>query len=196
MNTYTKICLISLGGVAGGVVGYLVADLVIYKISKKDSFYDENENSDLEFYKEVSNEYKPKNYNEISKPDLAGLAAPFRDHEVLWRLISQKEYLKNNVFEKSEVLYYENDQVFADEEENKIENPEELFGPTPLSNLGHLSNDPSVVYIRNLARNTDYEITSVDGSYTELVGGEVIEEEIVEEKPKKKKGPNSEGNGN
>jgi hypothetical protein len=70
------------------------------------------------------------------------------------------------------VTYYEKDDVLLDEREQDLIS--DLDGVVGLNNLqlfGHGSGDPNVVYVRNDAIDSDFEICRNPGSYAEEVHG-------------------------
>lgn len=127
---------------------------------------------------------KPVDYNAISrkngssKPDLTELAkeklGEKETEEVLASasspdapyVISLESYA--NEFEehqKINITYYEKDDVFTDQNNDVISNPERLVGMDAILKLGQESGDPDTVYIRNLKLETDYELIRLKKSY-------------------------------
>lgn len=84
-------------------------------------------------------------------------------------VISQQEFDSDDGYSKSSLAYYEDDKVLANENDYVL-NIEEIIGLDSLDHFGDMSGDPTVVYVRNLSLNSDYEVQLVHGSYKHLVG--------------------------
>lgn len=95
------------------------------------------------------------------------------DMEMAIRMIDVERFEMDQSFGKAYVNWYDEDNVF-EEDLLKIDNPYDDFGTANGDSLfsGADQRDrPDIVYIRNEKLGTDYEITRVHGSYTNLVGG-------------------------
>jgi hypothetical protein len=76
------------------------------------------------------------------------------------------------------VTYFEGDDVLVDEKDEVITKKDEVVGMDNLSQFGHGSGDPNVVYVRNAHLGVDYEILRHKGHYAKEVLG--LEEESLE----------------
>lgn len=76
------------------------------------------------------------------------------------------------------VTYFEGDDVLVDEKDEVITKKDEAVGMDNLSQFGHGSGDPNVVYVRNAHLGVDYEILRHKGHYAKEVLG--LEEESLE----------------
>ena len=88
--------------------------------------------------------------------------------------IDGEEFINAHYMEKSYINWYERDNVF-EEDLGIIEDPFRTFGVTDGHELfkdADLRPDPDIVYLRNEKLTTDFEITRIHGSYSDLVGGE------------------------
>lgn len=88
-------------------------------------------------------------------------------------MIDAERFMDDHTNNKAYVNWYEKDNVF---EEDLIvtRDPAQSFGTADGSDLfksPELRDDPDTVYIRNNKQCTDYEITRIHGSYSEMVGG-------------------------
>lgn len=88
-------------------------------------------------------------------------------------VIDAERFMDDHTNDKAYVNWYEKDNVF---EEDLIvtKDPAKSFGTADGSDLfksPELREDPDTVYIRNNKQCTDYEITRIHGSYSEMVGG-------------------------
>ena len=72
-------------------------------------------------------------------------------------------------FDKETLTYYEGDDTIADEQDVMIDNVRLLLGEDPFK-FGYLSEDPSIVYIRNGSFSTDYELIKDSRGYAEMIG--------------------------
>lgn len=70
-------------------------------------------------------------------------------------------------FEKESVYFYQDDNIFADDEEEVIVNSENVVGIITEEIFG----DCDVIHVRNEGTETDYEVIRVKGSYSEMVQG-------------------------
>lgn len=89
-------------------------------------------------------------------------------------IITHDEFMANeNEWNQEELTYYDGDNILTEEEGDEIVPPTEaeMRIGMHLVSFGIESNDPNVVYVRNVGRETEYEITRVPGKYTVLVMG-------------------------
>jgi hypothetical protein len=80
-------------------------------------------------------------------------------------------------FTQIQLTYYAGDGVLADDRDDVIEDPATLVGVEFPKWFGDLSGDENVVFIRNGAREADFEITRSEGKYSEEVAGFLPEPE-------------------
>lgn len=73
-------------------------------------------------------------------------------------------------YDKLSIEYYEEDQIFSDENGDVIDNPLELFNGAE-DHFGEGSDDKNFVYVRNDRFGIDYEIYRDSGSYQRKVLG-------------------------
>lgn len=77
-------------------------------------------------------------------------------------------YSEERGYSQITLTYYVADDILCDEEDAPIYNYTDVIGPFK---FGHGSGDPNVFYIRNDARQAEYEILQHHGSYAEEVLG-------------------------
>lgn len=80
-------------------------------------------------------------------------------------------------YDQIQLFYYAGDGVLADDREDIIEDPATIVGVEFPKWFGDLSGDENVVFIRNGARDVDFEITRSEGKYGEEVAGELPDPE-------------------
>lgn len=186
-----KFLYIGLGMAAGGIVGYLIADYLVYAIRQAEfekevaGFLPDDDPEGVVVTLVTKNEEDGKKvpYNEIMKAELKDLAKPY-ETETGPYIVSMEDWATFNPgYEKAMVTYYEVDGVYANEQEDSIESPQNLFGPNIHLHFGEESDDPDVVYVCNPPEETLFEIIRLHESYKEQVLGE------VKPAPKKKRGP-------
>jgi hypothetical protein len=89
-------------------------------------------------------------------------------------VIHRDEYYEDGQgFTQTTLTYYAGDDIMVDEEDKPMYNVSSIVGPL---RFGHGSNDPKVFYVRNEKRRAEYEIVHHEGTYTEEVLGEIIED--------------------
>lgn len=74
-------------------------------------------------------------------------------------------------FDKVNITFYEVDNVFCDDQDKIIDNPQNMFGDAH-QYFGYLPEYPDFVYIRNYRLASDFEIQRVQASYAELILGQ------------------------
>lgn len=115
-------------------------------------------------------ETPPDDVEEVEHPILIGY-----DREELRRqhkpyLISHDEFHTTETeWDKSSIVYYEDDDTLTDEGDMPVSDIEYLIGEKHLDFFGLRSGDPNQVFVRNPQISTDYEVTRNLGSYTEIV---------------------------
>lgn len=70
-------------------------------------------------------------------------------------------------YDKLNYVYYEGDNVLADDRDDVIDNPEELVGKDFREMFGRIADDPDILYIRNEQCSIDFEISRVKSCYSE-----------------------------
>lgn len=92
-------------------------------------------------------------------------------------IITHDEYFAGEEnYETISLTYYEMDDTLVDERDQPIEDVESVIGEDHLVRFGSGSKDKNVVFIRNVALETDYEVVKSKGSYLEEVLGMPKEE--------------------
>lgn len=74
-------------------------------------------------------------------------------------------------YDKSDLVYYEGDDILVDSQESPIDNVEDLIGPDALTRFGDGSRDKNMVYVRNDRIAMDFEVSRDERSYTEVIIG-------------------------
>lgn len=87
-------------------------------------------------------------------------------------VISFEEFNENSTdWEQNNLVYYEGDDVLADERDNPIPEIEATVGYDNLNRFGHGSQDPKVVYIRNERTEALFEVIKNEGKFADQVAG-------------------------
>lgn len=95
-------------------------------------------------------------------------------------VISIDEYMEDDPdspFSKSELTYFEGDNVLIDERE-QIADIEKTIGSNNLDRWGEGTTDADQVYIRNERLEVDFEVTRDENTYSRAVLGIIPEDEI------------------
>jgi hypothetical protein len=184
------------GGIAGGILGYLIADYFAYKMDeeKYDLFPDDDSEElvggmDKELYDfrddgTIGTDYAKRVTTE-EKATLEELVRPYQDEKAPY-IISAEEWGDTiSAFVQKTILYYEMDSIYCDDQEVPVDDPENMFVPNAHLHFGELSDDPDVVYISNPGRSERYEILRMRASYKVDVLGEVPVNLPKEDSPKK-----------
>lgn len=74
-------------------------------------------------------------------------------------------------FEKIDLLFYEGDEVLADDNDQALDHIDEMVGLSNLDRFGQGSGDPNTVFVRNEVREVDYEIARTHETYAHVVHG-------------------------
>jgi hypothetical protein len=186
------------GAVVGAVLGYLIADYVIYVLEEKKAeaefknFVNEEGgrilagDPEAEEPKEVINEITTSlngsvpqttrvDYGSKSKAALEELVQPYRNDDAP-RITEFDEWIDaGRHYDRETIMYYEEDTTFCGEDEQIIDAPQNLFGPNIQLHFGEGNEDPDAVYVLNGGRGEAYEIVRMDGSYSVQVLGEIPE---------------------
>ena len=189
------------GGVAGGILGWLIADYIAYKMDEAGyaaayEKYPEREGEELvggmdrELYEFGDDGTVGVNYSKRITPEekatLEELTRPYQDEKEPY-IISAEEWGDTiSAFDRKTILYYELDSVYCDDQEVPVDDPENMFVPNAHLHFGEESDDPDVVYISNPGRSEMYEILRMRASYAVDVLGEVSADSPKEDSPKKR----------
>lgn len=79
-------------------------------------------------------------------------------------IISEREFANEEEFAKITLNYYDDD-VLTDDHDTPLTRPEKFLGEDALVSFGELSEDEDVVYVRNNAKRTMYEIVRLHKNY-------------------------------
>lgn len=91
-------------------------------------------------------------------------------------VIDVDEYENEYEYDHVEITYYEEDRVFCDESEKRIEDPEQIFGKNVDDLFGRNPVNPDdVIFIKNTWFENVYQITRIHNAYSRVVLG--IEDE-------------------
>lgn len=74
-------------------------------------------------------------------------------------------------FSKNVLTYYEEDDTLCDDRDDVVVAISHLIGDEALTSFGEGSDDENIVYVRNIALSSDFEITRDERSYVEVVLG-------------------------
>lgn len=203
MNRVVKnICLMALGGIAGAITGYMVAEIV-NRVREEQEKQLEIEQPN-EWIPEVSIEADPMileqkvrerkterrepiDYRQFSKDkgDLSVLVEQYIAPTKKVYIVSADEVSAAGSKPFQMIQYYDGDNTFCDIEEKMIDDPNTRFIPNVHLHFGEKSGDPDIVYIRNENDGVDYEITRIHNKYSVVVLG------MVPPEPEKKKSKRS-----
>lgn len=86
-------------------------------------------------------------------------------------VITEQEYMTNESgFDQVRLAYFEEDDVLVRENDDPVTD-DDLVGGKNLTKFGYGSNDKNIVFVRNVALQTEFEITREQGAYAEVVHG-------------------------
>lgn len=92
-------------------------------------------------------------------------------------LITEETYFANEgFFDQNQLVYFEEDDVLADNKNEIILERDEIVGSDFTDNFGYGTNDENIVYIRNEKLKADFEIYRDPGSYEKEVLGATDEQ--------------------
>lgn len=194
-----KILLAAGGGVAGGILGYLIADYIAYMLDER-AFYAEIEEEEImteleqkvggmdkELYDFEEGDNDKTDYTKKTKklidqkPKLEELVRPYQEEKEPYVMTAEEWEETMSGYERHTILYYEMDGVYCNDQEEIIDDPTNMFVPNAFLHFGEGSEDPDVVYIANPHRSEMYEILRMKASYQV----DVLGESPPEETPKK-----------
>lgn len=97
-------------------------------------------------------------------------------------ILHKDEFLNDEMgYHQTTVIYYEGDDILADETDTPVYNYTQLMGPL---NWGHGSGDPNVVYIRNEKNRQEWEVLLHRGHFSIEVLGNEYEKELAADEMK------------
>lgn len=187
--TGTNLTWMIAGAVVGGISGYLVTDLILYKLEERKVMKEFEEFNDgiEERLVTLANIQKSEidkariDYTKHSKSDLKDLVKQYTSEDAPYIVTVEDYNDEGDPFGRLSIIFYEEDAVFADANEEVIDNPQNLFGPNIHLHFGEKSEDPDIVYVCNPGEGVIFEIIRMHTSYKVEVLGEPAEPE----KPKK-----------
>lgn len=196
-----KVPYLLVGGVVGGILGWLITDYLLYKRdeAKYNIFSDEDAETeelvggmDKELYEFDENaDPRKTDYGGIvvieEKKTLEELTRPYQEESSPY-ILTAEEWgdMGLNSFERKTILYYEMDSIYCTDQEELVDDPENLFLPNAHLHFGEQSDDPDIVYVCNPGRSEMYEILRMRASYQIEVLGEVPVEPPKEGTSKKR----------
>ena len=93
------------------------------------------------------------------------------DHPTIG-LVTGVDWENEEEFSRVSLTYYDEDEVVCDEDEQRIEDPEEILGPVALKSFGQNPMNPEdVIYVRNTWTETMYEVVRIHNAYGRVVLG-------------------------
>lgn len=181
------ILLATLSAGTGALMGYLTADLLLYKLildevkgSLEDHEPDTLTEEEIDLYKK--SEGKRVAYHSLVR------AHGYVPSEEPIRIVP-KGYLMTSEEQIEHITFYSEDQTYAFEDGTMLEDPNHDLIPNAHLHFGATldEEDPDVIYILNESRGVVFEITRVAGSYKTDILGEPVEEskEEVKKPPKR-----------
>jgi len=190
------------GGIAGGILGYLIADYFAYQMDDaafEAEWVDPEKGEELvggmdrELYEfkddgTIGTDYA-KRITSKEKAELEELARPYQSESAPFIMTVEEWGDTINAFERKTILYYEMDSIYCDDQEVPVDDPENMFVPNAHLHFGEESDDPDVVYISNPGRSEMYEILRMRAAYKVDVLGEVPADSPKEDSPKKRVNP-------
>ncbi len=184
------------GGMLGGFIFWLVAEVLVYQMIEKKQeqlFFKESveydntsklyseENTDTEIVLLKGAKSKgtvpQTNYVEkFKKGKLEGLEVHMVSDEEPQKkkieVISEAEYQSNeDDYEQLSLSFYTEDDVVTDLADKQIKQFNLLIGFDALDRFGEKTSDPDVVYVKNEADMTMYEVIRIHGSYDNIILG-------------------------
>lgn len=182
-TTLQKTSWLILGAVSGGVLGYMIAEIIVDRITfgKPKGYRRVTGDDGIEMidYDLLNKEFEgTKKIPYGTKPSLDELTRDYRPQDSI-RIVD----FHDRIGEDTETIhYYEKDQTFTYESGDMIDNPNELFVPNVHLNFGEGSPDKDIVYVQNDDLELVYEIIRMDEYYKVAILGEP-DPDAVEVKP-------------
>lgn len=120
-------------------------------------------------YKNITNRYAGKSTVDEEAAEEEATTHPSAKATIY--VVSLEEFSEEMAhFDKQTLTYYEDDDVLTDEGDEQISDVDSLVGDA-LDRFGDGSEDPEVVYVRNVRLSTDFEVIRLSKSYKETVLG-------------------------
>lgn len=191
VNLPRTIFWLTVGAACGGTAGYLISEVIVDRL-----IYGPREPEKEEVKDESPEEFKMptdslgveriaynKAVNVEEKQALSELVRPYKSESNETVRVISKENL--DTFPET-VYYYTEDNTFAFESGDLIDDPNGIFVPNAHLHFGESDpEDAEVLYILNEDMGTTYEIIKMNASYKEEILGEPPEE-IEKKKPVKR----------
>jgi len=127
--------------------------------------------------KELAKQYLPKEPEGTETPVVETVAEVISGQPYVINMLSWTNEAR--AFSKLSWTFYDEDDTLCDEHEEIVSNPDNIVGPDALLRFGEGSDDPDVVYVRNVNMASDYEISRVHAKYSREVLG------IIDVQPRK-----------
>lgn len=96
------------------------------------------------------------------------VSVPSEDHPFI---ISVEDFMDDDEYTRQTIVYYEEDDTLVDDRDQVIPDVEGTVGSDALTKFGTGSSDKDIVYVRNNALDTQFEVVRNKGSFTEVVLG-------------------------
>lgn len=173
-TTLQKTSLLILGAVSGGILGYMIAEVMVDRITygpkpKGGRRVTEDDGIEMIDYDKLNSEFEgTKKIPYGSKPSLDELTRDYRPQESI-RIVDFHDRMGENC---ETIYYYEKDQTFTYESGDMVDNPNGLFVPNVHLHFGEGSPDKDIVYVQNDDLDLVYEIIRKDAYYKVEVLGE------------------------
>ena len=186
-TTLQKMSWLTLGAVSGGILGYMIAEVVVDRITYGPRTKDVTEDDNIEMidYDKLNAEFEgTKKIPYGSKPSLDELTRDYRPQDEI-RIVDWHDRMGENC---ETIHYYEKDQTFTYESGDIVDDPNGLFIPNVHLHFGEGSPDKDIVYIQNDNLDLVYEIIRLEKYYkVEILGEEDPEAVKVKSPPVKRK---------
>ena len=88
-------------------------------------------------------------------------------------VVSVRDFEFGDAFSQSELTWYEEDQVLADDQDMPVPDVDGVVGLENMERFGMGSDDPNLVYIWNEKMRTMFEVFRNEGSYAKIVHGAI-----------------------
>lgn len=188
-DQFQKILLLILGAGIGAATGYMISEVLVYKLLQETL---DSESPETETFEVVPNIYEKPIQRRIlyEKKTLKDLTRDYTssdgEEDDENNEIVDKAYVLTSRTEVETVLYYVEDDTYAHVNGELLDDPNSTLLPNAHLHFGEGTDEPDAVYILNKSVGLIYEVLRVEGSYAEEVLGKEVEEvvEVVEEKPK------------
>jgi hypothetical protein len=198
-----KLPYLLVGGVTGGILGYLIADFIAYKMDEAGyaaayERYPEREDESAELVGGMDKKLYDFDKEDSAKTDYAKrvltedkaaldeLVRPYQDEQAPFIMSAEEWEDTVSAFERKTILYYEMDHIYCTDQEVPVDDPDNMFVPNAHLHFGQENDDPDIVYISNPSRSEMYEILRMRASYEIDVLGEGPADSPKEDSQKKR----------